>query len=505
MVFNSYEFIVIFLPIAFAVVALAHGIGGWNAAFAVLGLVSLAFYANWGIEFLGILLVSIISNYVIGSVITRCQENKIHSRSLLAIGLLGNLAALGYFKYTNFFIDVVNQTSGAGFSHLSIILPIGISFYTFIQIGYLIDAYNGMVKEKSFVKYFTFASLFPCVTAGPLVLQREIFQQMEDRKDAFLDMNRIAAGLTLFTIGLFKKVVFADGIAGYSDTVFNGVAGGQGLDVMTAWLGAFAYTFQLYFDFSGYTDMALGLGAIFGIMLPLNFNSPFKATSISDFWQRWHMTMTRFFTNYVFSPMAMNGMRRAVAGQYEPAHKFAVSGAWPIIFTMLVAGAWHGSGWVFVIYGLIHGIAIAINNAWRYFNMPTPAQGTGWFLTMLVVVCGLVVFRAPDVPTAMTILATMFGGNLLFPPQAIEVVQLAAADVVPMILLFGAIVLLMPNSQEIVSSTWISTNEKPKTIHKFVEKLLWMPKARWSLAAAGVFVVSFSMIGSDSSFLYYQF
>ena len=158
-----------------------------------------------------------------------------------------------------------------------------------------------------------------------------------------------------------------------------------------------------------------------------------------------------------------------------------------------------------MIYGLIHGIAIAINNAWRYFNMPTPAQGTGWFLTMLVVVCGLVVFRAPDVPTAMTILAAMFGGNFFILPQGIDVVQLAVADVVPMIVLFGAIVLLMPNSQEIVSSTWISTNEKPKSINKFVEKLLWMPKAWWSLSAAGVFVVSFSMIGSDSTFLYYQF
>lgn len=505
MVFNSYEFIVIFLPIAFAAVALAHSIGGWNAAFAVLGLSSLAFYANWGPEFLGILLVSIISNYVIGNVITRSKEHKLQSRSLLAIGIFGNLAALGYFKYTNFFIEIVNQTTGTGFSNLSVILPIGISFYSFIQIGYLVDAYCGMVKQKSFVKYVTFASLFPCVTAGPLILQREIFQQMEDRKDAFLDMNRIAAGLTLFTIGLFKKVVFADSIASYSDTVFNGVAGGQGLDAMTAWFGALAYTFQLYFDFSGYTDMALGLGAVFGILLPLNFNSPFKATSISDFWQRWHMTMTRFFTNYVYSPMAMKGMRKAVAGKFGPARKFAVSGAWPIVFTMLVAGIWHGSGWVFVIYGLIHGFAIAINNGWRYFNMPKLAPITGWLLTMLVVVCGLVVFRAPDVPTALTILTAMFGGNHFILPQAIEVVQLAVEDVAPMIVLFGAIVLLMPNSQEIVSNTWISTTEKPKSIGKFAEKILWLPQLKWSLAVAGVFVVSVSMIGSDSSFLYYQF
>ncbi len=505
MVFNSYEFIVLFLPIAFAVIALAHRLMGWNGAFTALAIASLAFYANWGVEFLGILLVSIISNYVLGSVIIRSKENKAQSRGLLIIGILGNLGALGYFKYTNFFLDLVNQTAGTGFSHLSIILPIGISFYSFIQIGYLIDAYNGMVKPHSFVKYVTFASLFPAVTAGPLVLQKEIFGQMEEREDAFLDFSRISAGLALFTIGLFKKVVFADGIAQYSDTVFNGVAAGQGLEMTMAWIGALAYTFQLYFDFSGYTDMAIGLGAIFGILLPLNFNSPFKATNISDFWQRWHMTMTRFFTNYIFQPMAMNGMRKAMAGNYSPARKFITSGGWPIVFTMLVAGIWHGSGWVFVLYGLIHGIAIAINNAWRYFSMPKLAPKIGWALTMLVVVCGLVVFRSPDVNTAMTIIASMFGGTFFGIGQASEMVTLNILDVVPMIVLLGAVVLLLPNSQEIVSIKWISTTEKPETLHKLTEKFAWYPQVGWGAAMAVVFVVSFGLIGSDSSFLYYQF
>lgn len=505
MVFNSYEFVVLFLPIAFAVVALAHRWAGWNGAFSALAIASLAFYANWGIEFLGILLVSIVSNFVLGSVIIRSKESKIQSKLLLTIGILGNIGALGYFKYTNFFVDVVNQATGAGFSHLSIILPIGISFYSFIQIGYLIDAYNGMVKSHSFVKYVTFATLFPTVTAGPLVLQKEIFGQMEKREDAFLDFSRIAAGLTLFTIGLFKKVVIADSIAQYSDTVFNGVAAGQGLEITTAWLGALAYTFQLYFDFSGYTDMAIGLGAIFGILLPLNFNSPFKATNISDFWQRWHMTMTRFFTNYVFQPMAMSGMRKAMAGKYSPAKKFITSGGWPIVFTMLVAGIWHGSGWVFVIYGLVHGFAIAINNAWKYFSMPKLSPVAGWGLTMLVVVSGLVIFRSPDVSTAMTIIASMFGGTLLGFGQGTELVSLEILDVAPMIVLLGAAVLLLPNSQEMVSIKWISTNEKPETFSKLTDKLAWFPNLGWGVAMAVVFVFSFGLIGSDSSFLYYQF
>lgn len=505
MVFNSYEFILIFLPIAFLAMALAHKIGGWNTAFSVLGLASLAFYFNWGMEFFGILLVSIISNYVLGSVIIRSKENKVQSRILLTLGIIGNLIGLGYFKYTNFFLDIVNQTAGTGFNHLSIILPIGISFYTFIQIGYLIDAYNGLVKHHSFMKYVTFASLFPCVTAGPLILQREIFEQMENRKDKFLDFGRIATGLTLFTMGLFKKVVVADSIAKYSDTVFNGVAAGQGLDVMTAWMGALAYTFQLYFDFSGYTDMAIGLGAIFGILLPLNFNSPFKATDISDFWQRWHMTMTRFFTNYVFQPMAVKGMRKAMANEYSPVKKFVTSGGWPIVFTMLVAGIWHGSGWVFVFYGLIHGIAIAINNAWRQFNMPKLSPVLGWLLTMMVVVVGLVVFRSPDMGTAITVIASMFGGTLFGFGQGEGAIYLSIIEVMPLIVLLGAVVLLAPNSQEIISVNWISTNDKPSVLSKFAEKLSWQPGAVWGILAAVIFVVSFGMIGADSSFLYYQF
>lgn len=505
MVFNSYEFIIIFLPLAFAAFALAHKIGGWNAAYTVLGFVSLAFYAQLGMALLGILLISIISNYVVGNIIVRIQESKGSSTVLLVLAIAANLAALGHFKYTNFFIDISNQMAGTGFSHANIILPIGISFYTFIQIGYLVDCYGGLVKRHSFFKYLTFASLFPCVTAGPLVMQKEIFGQMNDHRTRMFDLSRIALGLTMFSIGLFKKVVFADGIAEYSNSVFNGVAGGQGLDAMTAWVGALAYTFQLYFDFSGYSDMALGLGAIFGLMLPLNFNSPFKATSISDFWQRWHMSMTRFFTNYVFSPMAISSMRKSTVLGYGPVRKFMGAGAWPMVFTMFVAGVWHGAGWVFVIFGLLHGIAIAINNGWRQFNMGKVNPVLGWFMTMLVVVCGLVIFRSPDVTTAVTIIATMFGGNVFGYGVVDQMISIAYLNVLPLLLFFGLIVLLMPNSQEITSSHWYSTNVKPKLNKTWIENFYWRPQPVWGLVIGGVFVLSFVMIGSNSTFLYYQF
>lgn len=505
MIFNSYEFIVIFLPLAFLAYAVAQKIAGWQAAYGVLATASLIFYGQFSPLFLGILLVSVVSNFVIGNVLIRSTVGGKSSGSLLVAGIIGNLIGLGYFKYMNFFIDIANQTIGSEFSHMATILPIGISFYTFIQIGYLIEAHAGQAKPQPFVRYVTFATFFPCVTAGPLVLQREIFGQLENRKDSVLDARRIAVGTAMFTMGLFKKVVLADSIAPYANAAFNGVAAGQSIDMITAWTGSLAYTLQLYFDFSGYSDMALGLGAIFGIMLPLNFNSPFKATSISDFWQRWHMTMTRFFTTFVFSPMAMNGMRKAMGRQYGPVRRYMVSGAWPIIITMLVAGIWHGSGWVFVLYGLLHGVAIAINNGWKQFNLPKISPTVGWLLTMSVVASGLVVFRAPDVTTALTILSSMWGVSALLPATGTEFVSLVLADVFPMILVFGAIVLIAPNTQEILSHDWISCTPKPDTFSSFVETFSWRPAVGWSVATAVMFVVAFTSIGSDSSFLYYQF
>lgn len=505
MVFNSYEFIVLFLPAAVLVFGVTQFVAGWNAAFAVLAAISLVFYAQLGPELLGILLVSIVSNYVIGGLILRNRENKAQSLAILVFGILGNLAALGYFKYTNFLIDITNQLTGGGYSHLDIVLPIGISFFTFIQIGYLVDMHTGSVKEHSFTKYVTFASLFPCVTAGPLVLQREIFSQMENRQDSFFDPARIAAGLTMFTIGLFKKVVLADNIAIHSDRVFDGVSAGQHVDVLTAWAGALAYSFQLYFDFSGYSDMAIGLAAIFGLFLPLNFNSPFKAASISDFWQRWHMTMTRFFTNYVYAPLAIKGMRKAMADQYGGLNKYLVSAGGPIVITMVVAGIWHGSGWTFLLFGLLHGIAIAINNGWKFFRLPKIPTFAGWLMTMLVVVCGLVIFRSPDVATASDVLAAMFGFAGQSGTDVSQSIILDLADVFLALALFGTIVLACPNSQEILSNHWISTSPKPKDLETGTMDVSWRPRFGWGLAMAGVFFVSFTLIGGESSFLYYKF
>lgn len=505
MPFNSYEFLVIFLPLAFAVFAIAQRKSGWSAAYLVLAVASLIFYAQLSLALLGILLVSVVSNNVFGTLLSRAAHAKAPANKLLVFSIVANLFSLGYFKYTNFFIDISNQVTGTGFSHLQIILPIGISFYTFIQIGYLIDAHAGRAEPQPIMKYTVFATFFPYVTAGPLVMQKEIFDQMTSRTDSALDGRRLAVGLTMFAMGLFKKVILADSIAPFANVAFDGVAGGGVIDPMTAWTGTLAYTLQLYFDFSGYSDMALGLGAIFGFKLPLNFNSPFKATSISDFWQRWHITMTRFFTNYVFSPMAMKGMRKAMEKNMPGMRKFVVSGGWPIVFTMLVAGIWHGSGWTFVFYGLVHGVAIAVNNAWKQFKMPAVPPAVGWILTMAVVTSGLAIFRSPDMSTALTFLSAMWGVTTLAGLGEGAAVVLQTREAWLYILVFGTIVLAAPNTQEILSRDWISSDRKPEFMKRLPSLLAWKPTYAWSFVTALVLVVAFSNIGADSSFLYYDF
>ena len=505
MIFNSFEFILIFLPLTFLAFAAAERIAGWQAAFRVLVVASLVFYGQWSMGLLALLMVSVISNYVVGKILIQSTAAGRPSLRLMIAGIVGNLVALGYFKYTNFFLDVSNQVTGSSYSHLDIILPVGISFYTFIQIGFLVEAHSGQAEQQSFTRYLTFATFFPCVTAGPLVLQREIFDQLDNRTDSALDFRRIAAGVAMFSMGLFKKVILADSIAPYANSAFNGVAAGQSIDVVTAWAGSVAYALQLYFDFSGYTDMAIGLGAIFGIMLPLNFNSPFKAVSISDFWQRWHMSMTRFFTKFVYSPMAMSGMRKAVQGEHGPFRRFMVSAGLPIVLTMVVAGMWHGSGWPFIVYGLIHGVAIAINNGWKHFNMPKPPALAGWVLTMSVVVSGLVVFRAPDLQTSMTILSSMWGVATLIEAAGTDMVSLALGEAAPIILVLGAIVLIAPNTQELVRKEWLSCSPKPVEFSRLSEKLFWRPSLGWSFAMTIAFVAAFACIQADSSFLYYKF
>lgn len=506
MSFHSYQFILVALPLIYGGFVLAHRFGGWMTAFRFLGAASLAFYAQWSVTLAGIIVVSVTANYTWSRLILRFHDQRPIARNLLVVGIVGNLVALAYLRYANFLIDIVNTFVEQDMLHLSLLMPIGASFYTFIQIGYLIETYAGQVRDPGFSRYFLFATFFPCVTAGPLVQQSEMLAQMRERRDAAFNPATLAAGLAMFAMGLAKKVVFADQIAPFADLVFAGAADGQQIHGIVAWLGAVCYALQLYFDFSGYSDMAIGLGCMFGLKLPINFNSPFKTTNISDFWRCWHMTMTRFFTSYIYTPLAVRGMRALQETHAGAAERYVRAAAVPAIATFLIAGLWHGAGWTFVIYGLIHGIAIAIHLGWSRVATKSLPAPVGWLLTMAVVVSALVVFRAPDLATAVRLLTAMwsFGKMSLVPAGAAEV-AIDVATATAAVVVLGAIVLLMPNTQQIMHRYWPSTDTKPDGVEIEAGLLQWRPSLRGAAALGIILCIALGSIGSGSAFLYYQF
>ncbi len=505
MAFNTFQFILVFLPLVYLGFLAVHRFMGWGAVYPYLAIASLVFYAQFSPLLAAILVASVVLNFLAANVIRGMREKGKASGWMTAFAVAANVFALGYFKYTNFFIDIANSVGGAGFSHLNIIVPVGVSFFTFTQIGFLLESNSGQAGKVGFAKYSLFATFFPVVTAGPLLLQREIFPQMEDKQGPAFSAAALSVGLTMFGIGLFKKVILADSIAPYADFAFDGVALGAGIDMLNAWMGSLAYTLQLYFDFSGYSDMAVGLGYIFGLKLPLNFNSPFKATSISDFWRRWHMTMTRFFTTYLYTPMAMTNTRRAMHGQYSPFHRWLTASAVPVTYTFVLAGVWHGAGWTFVAYGLLHGLALAVNHGWRHFQMGDVGREVGWLLTMMVVVVGLVIFRSPDLSVAGTMLTSMFGLNAIFEGvQTIDTVTLDVYSTLAMISVLGAIVMCAPNSQEILRTHWVSCDDE-ESVSSSASVIRWQPTAVWALIAAVMLVLAFTSLGDNGNFLYYKF
>ena len=502
MSFTSLQFIFVFLPFAYLGFVLSQRYLGEQMGLNYLAFVSLAFYGMWGAQLLVILLVSMAFNFTIGNALPSLIANRPVQKNLLAFGIAANLVTLGYLKYTNFFIDIAGQAIGQNFTHWDIVAPLGVSFFTFVQIGFLIDSFNGQLVRHNFTRYIIFAAFFPCVTAGPLVMQREMMEQMSQSRLKALDLRRVMIGVAMFAMGLFKKVAIADSIAPFADAVFNGAQSGLGLDVGTAWVGALSYTLQLYFDFSGYSDMAIGLGTIFGIKLPLNFDSPFKATNISDFWRRWHMTMTRFFTAYVYSGLAMSGMRRAMTSRASRFGRFFLSAAVPSFVTFLCAGVWHGSGWNYIVYGAMHGFAIAAFLGWREFSKFRLAPPIAWALTMLTVVSGLVVFRAPDLTTALSMAIHMVG---LGGSVSAKAVTIDSAQALSMIVIFSAITLLLPNTQQILHHDWPVVDTKPTEVALDAGLVAWKPSFLSAFVTASIFVMGITSIGASSGFLYYKF
>lgn len=519
MLFNSYIFIFLFCPITFIVFYSIGARGHHRLALSWLVGASLFFYGWWNPAHLVLIIASIFFNYGIGLSLGG-RNATTPSRWLLGFGVTLNLSLIGYYKYANFFLDNMPFALGSQYHIEKIILPLGISFFTFQQIAYLMDAYRGETKDHSFLHYCLFVTFFPQLIAGPIVHHKEMLPQFGQAMLYKFDLETLSVGLTIFAFGLFKKVNIADTLAAYASPVFAAASQGTTLTFFEAWCGALAYTFQLYFDFSGYSDMAIGLGRMFGIRLPINFNSPYKAVNIIDFWQRWHITLSRFLRDYLYIPLG--GNRKGRLRQYVN-----------LMVTMLLGGLWHGAGWTFVAWGALHGFFLATNHAWHQFRgtcLDFFIPKDTWFgkvsaqvLTFLVVVMSWVVFRSESIETATSIWQSMSGFHGIALPQFMKNIIIENDIWIPIqfinfdgmfrnntapwayrgiisVLIAGLIAWRMPNVTQILSkyNPVIAHQTDPTTI-------VWHNSPYWAAGVGILFGLSILGLGSATEFLYFQF
>ncbi|TKC17012.1 MBOAT family O-acyltransferase [Robertmurraya kyonggiensis] len=393
MLFNSFIFIFVFLPIVFCGYYILNYFKKykWSVYWLILG--SLFFYGFFEPKYLILISISILTNFGIGTFINR-TVNQSTKKSLLTLGLVFNISLLGYYKYTDFFITNINNAFGTQFDLLYLILPLGLSFITFQKIAYLVDVYKGEAKEYSLSTFALFATFFPQLIAGPIVHHKEVIPQFEDSKNKKINIDNISKGIFIFLIGLTKKVAIADTVAIWAN---DGFANYQNLTFVESWVTSLSYTTQLYFDFSGYCDMAIGLALLFNVKLPVNFFSPYKARNIQEFWKRWHMTLNRFLTQYVYFPLG--GSRNGPVRTY-----------FNIFVVFFISGFWHGAGWTFIIWGILHGLASICVRLWGKLNIRLPYL-VSWFITFQFVNIAWVYFRATSVEQANSIIVKMFHLN----------------------------------------------------------------------------------------------
>lgn len=404
MLFNSVEFVFAFLPTVVVVYYLLHGMRHTVAARVWLIISSFVFYGYWDIRYCALLAMSIFVNYAIGGCLSNARwRESVWRKSILTGGLIFNLGLLGYYKYTDFFITNINSLTNADIPLFHYVLPLGISFFTFQQITYLVDSYKHIVEEHSFLSYAIFVSFFPQLIAGPIVHHSEMMLQFEKNKSTKINYSNISTGTVIFIIGLFKKVVIADTFAVWANIGFDKA---EMLNFVEGWITSLSYTFQLYFDFSGYTDMALGAALLFNIKLPQNFNSPYKAVTIQDFWRRWHMTLGRLMKDYLYLPLG--GNRR---GDLLTIRN--------ILITFLLGGLWHGAGWMFLIWGLLHGMALVCYQLWRRYGFRLH-KFIAWFITFQFINITWVFFRANTWYDAKVVIAGMVGYNGITVPLPFE-------------------------------------------------------------------------------------
>ncbi len=507
MLFNSYEFIFLYLPVVLVVFFCAAKISH-RAAALWLALASLFFYGSWNPIFVALLLASIVFNFGAGVVIGRKQTSG-RGKGLLVAAVSANLLLLAVFKYANFFIASANDV-GAQWSSLDIVLPLGISFFTFTQIAFLVDVYRGLAREANFVHYLLFVTWFPHLIAGPVLHHKQMMPQFALPATYRPSAESMAVGLTYFALGLFKKVMLADQFAAFASPVFSAASQGAPIMFFEAWIGALAFSLQLYFDFSGYSDMAVGLSRMFNVTLPFNFDSPYKAANIIDFWRRWHMTLSTFLRDYLYQPLG--GNRKGPTRRYLN-----------LMATMLLGGLWHGAGWNFVIWGGLHGLYLCVNHGWRKLTgsgdkpLKPVARIVSTTITFVAVVIAWVPFRADSLHAATNLWKAMAGLNGISLPTALaERFQHYAGDLVQfsgvangldnlnqaMILLpVGLFVVwAMPNTQQ-----WLATASSMPNVTPVTSRFSWRPNWLYALLLGALLGACVLSLDGASEFLYYQF
>jgi alginate O-acetyltransferase complex protein AlgI len=511
MLFNSFPFLFAFLP---AVLIGFHFLGrlGRIAAISWLTAASLVFYAHWNKAFLLLLLASIVFNFLCAQAIVRAASRVGWQQAVLWTGIAGNLGLLCYYKYWFPLLNSLGSLTHPEHYFGSVILPLGISFFTLTQIGYLVDLQQGEAGFLGLLDHLFFVSFFPHLIAGPILHHREFMPQVTQRRVFRLEWEDVAIGSTWFVMGLFKKVVVADQIAASADLLF---ASPDGQPFFKVWCGVLSYAVQLYFDFSGYSDMAIGLAKMFSLRFPMNFNSPYKAKSIIEFWQRWHMTLTNYLMLYIYNPIALNINRKRLAAGKAVGRKAVLTAegflriiCLPTFVTMVIAGIWHGAGRQFLAFGLLHGVFICINHAWRTFAAKwSVALGSGRLgtmtcvaITFVAVVSAQIFFRADSVQDAFSVFRGAIGIN------GLGRAPYTGTDLIPWIALgiLLTVIWWFPNTQEILGR--YSTEESSETDRsRDLHLLQWQPTWKWSLAICAAFFACFVLMKPASRFLYFQF
>lgn len=514
MLFSSYEFILLFLPLCWLLFRTSMGLRRLDFTIRVLTVCSLGFYAYWNPWHVPIILGSIVFNYLVSLRILRSGS---HARFWLLFGVSANVLLIGLFKYLGFLIDSWNGITGSTFPVIAFVLPLGISFFTFQQIAYLVDTIRGDPPAGNLWEYALFVLFFPHLIAGPIVHPKVLLPQFRDPDNFLRYRYWLPQGVLLFSIGLFKKVVIADSLAPSADLVFGLAANQPGmLSWFDAWAGLLAYSLQIYFDFSGYSDMAIGLGMMFGIVMPINFNSPYQATSIIDFWRRWHMTLSAFLRDYLY--IALGGNRRGPARRYVN-----------LLATMLIGGLWHGANWTFVLWGGIHGAALAANHAFKGLSdraslrKRTPAwisRPLGWFATMFLVCMAWVLFRSDSPETAFDLYRTLLSGESFSLPRSMmhwlgdgsartgwrfDGLSPQGVFANPLYFALGilglvAVVLFVPNASGILARTESDASGAVR-----IKTIDWLATTSGAIFTAIVFVIGVLALGRVQAFLYFQF